>query len=70
MELPFAVLPEGLTVHKGAALFPRLDIQKEIERDAPAEEPKKEEKKPAAKKTVRRTRKAKKAEPAVEAVAA
>ena len=45
---PFAVLPEGLTVHKGAALFPRLDIQKEIERDAPAEEPKKEEKKPAA----------------------
>ena len=46
---PFAVLPEGLTVHKGAALFPRLDIQKEIERDAPAEEPKKEEKKPAAK---------------------
>ena len=30
----------------------------------------KEEKKPAAKKTVRRTRKAKKAEPAVEAVAA
>ena len=46
---PFAVLPEGLTMHKGAALFPRLDIQKEIERDAPAEEPKKEEKKPAAK---------------------
>ena len=45
---PFAVLPEGLTVHKGAALFPRLDIQKEIERDAPAEEPKKEEKKPVA----------------------
>ena len=38
-----------MTVHKGAALFPRLDIQKEIERDAPAEEPKKEEKKPAAK---------------------
>ena len=29
----FAVLPSGLKVHKGEALFPRLDIQKEIERD-------------------------------------
>ena len=35
---PFAVLPAGLKVHKGEALFPRLDIQKEIERDQPAEE--------------------------------
>ncbi len=35
---PFAVLPAGLTVHKGEALFPRLDIQKEIERDQPAGE--------------------------------
>ena len=34
---PFAVLPAGLTVHKGEALFPRLDIQKEIDRDKPAE---------------------------------
>ncbi len=33
---PFAVLPEGLKVTKGAALFPRLDVQKEIERDQPA----------------------------------
>jgi methionyl-tRNA synthetase len=30
---PFAVLPAGLHVHKGAALFPRLDVQKEIERE-------------------------------------
>ena len=37
----FAVLPEGLTVHKGEALFPRIDVQKELERDAkPAEEKK------------------------------
>lgn len=43
---PFAVLPEGIVVHKGAALFPRLDIQKEIERDQPkeAEAPKAEKK--------------------------
>ena len=46
---PFAVLPAGLTVRKGEALFPRLDVQKEIERDNPAEEapkaqPKKEKK--------------------------
>ncbi len=33
---PFAVLPEGLKVTKGDALFPRLDVQKEIERDQPA----------------------------------
>ena len=39
---PFAVLTPGLRVHKGEALFPRLDIQKEIDRDA---EPDKEEKK-------------------------
>ena len=35
---PFAVLPAGLHVHKGAALFPRLDVQKEIERDQPKKE--------------------------------
>ena len=52
---PFGVLPAGLTVKKGEALFPRLDVQKEIDRDAPpAEEtpaPKKEkkEKKPEKK---------------------
>ena len=35
---PFGGLTAGLTVHKGEALFPRLDIQKELERDAkPAE---------------------------------
>lgn len=33
---PFAVLPAGLQVTKGEALFPRLDVQKEIDRDAPA----------------------------------
>ena len=45
---PFAVLPAGLQVTKGEALFPRLDVQKEIDRDAPAkkeEAPKKAEKK-------------------------
>ena len=43
---PFAVLPAGLHVHKGAALFPRLDVQKEIERDQPkTEEAPKPEKK-------------------------
>ena len=47
----FAVLPAGLTVHKGEALFPRLDVQKELERDAeapaeaPAAQPKKQESK-------------------------
>ncbi len=49
----FAVLPEGLNVHKGEALFPRIDVQKELERDAkPAEEKKeapKAEKKPEKK---------------------
>ena len=35
---PFAVLPAGLHVRKGAALFPRLDVQKEIERDQPKKE--------------------------------
>ncbi len=39
----FAVLPAGVTVHKGEALFPRLDVQKELERDAkPAAEKKPE----------------------------
>ena len=55
---PFPVLPAGLRVCKGEALFPRLDIQKEIERDLPAEEkqdakapekPAKKENKPAEK---------------------
>ncbi len=45
----FAVLPSGIKVCKGAALFPRLDVQKEIERDQPAEEPRKEEKQPEKK---------------------
>ncbi len=36
---PFAVLPAGIQVHKGEALFPRLDVQKEIERDDPPEQP-------------------------------
>ena len=44
---PFGALPLGLTVHKGEALFPRLDVQKELERDnPPAEAPKKAEKQP------------------------
>ncbi len=41
---PFAVLPPSLKVHKGEALFPRLDIQKEIERDAEPVDGGKEEK--------------------------
>lgn len=36
---PFEQLPAGLKVKKGEALFPRLDIQKELERDMPAQEP-------------------------------
>ena len=48
---PFGALPLGLKVCKGEALFPRLDIQKEIERDnPPAEEAPKEAKKPEKKK--------------------
>ena len=48
---PFGALPLGLKVCKGEALFPRLDIQKEIERDnPPAEEAPKAEKKPDKKK--------------------
>ena len=45
----FAVLPAGTKVQKGEALFPRIDIQKELDRDAPKEEPKeaKKEEKPA-----------------------
>ena len=39
----FAVLPAGITVHKGEALFPRLDVQKELERDAKQAEEKKPE---------------------------
>ncbi len=60
VNLPFAVLPAGLKVHKGEALFPRLDIQKEIERDQPTEEkaPKAAEK--AAKKEQKAAEKAEK----------
>ena len=48
---PFGALPLGLKVCKGEALFPRLDIQKEIERDnPPAAETPKAEKKPEKKK--------------------
>ena len=39
----FDVLPAGITVHKGEALFPRLDVQKELERDAKQAEEKKPE---------------------------
>ena len=43
---PFGVLPLGLKVCKGEALFPRLDVQKELERDnPPAEAAQKPEKK-------------------------
>ena len=49
---PFGALPMNTKVCKGEALFPRLDVQKELERDqpkpeAPKAEAKKEEKKPA-----------------------
>ena len=54
---PFPVLPSGLKVHKGEALFPRLDIQKEIDRDVPKEE-KKEQK--AAEKAAKKEEKAEK----------
>ena len=37
---PFAVLPSGIVVKKGEALFPRLDIPKEIDRDAPQDDKK------------------------------
>ena len=46
---PFGALPLGLKVCKGEALFPRLDVQKELERDQPKEEPKQPEKKPEKK---------------------
>ncbi len=57
---PFAVLTPGLKVHKGEALFPRLDIQKEIERDAEPADAAKEEKK-AVKAEKKETKKAEKA---------
>ena len=42
----FGKLPQGIKVHKGEALFPRIDIKKELEALSPAEkEEKKEEKK-------------------------
>jgi len=48
----FGLLPEGLKVSKADALFPRIDIPKELEAlaalGAPAEEPAKEEKKEEA----------------------
>ena len=56
---PFPVLPAGLKVHKGEALFPRLDIQKEIDRDVPKED-KKEQK--AAEKAAKKEEKAGKKE--------
>ena len=40
----FGLLPAGVRVHKGEALFPRIDIKKELEALSPAED-KKEEKK-------------------------
>ena len=46
---PFGVLPLGLKVCKGEALFPRLDVQKELERDQPKEESRQPEKKPEKK---------------------
>ncbi len=49
----FAVMPAGITVHKGEALFPRLDVQKELERDAKQAE----EKKPEAPKQEKKTEK-------------
>ena len=57
---PFAVLPAGLKVHKGEALFPRLDIQKEIERDQPAEEKQDKTAEKAAKKEQKAADKAEK----------
>ncbi len=57
---PFAVLPAGLKVHKGDALFPRLDIQKEIERDQPAEEKQDKAAEKAAKKEQKAADKAEK----------
>ena len=45
----FGALKPGTKVEKGAALFPRVDIKKELEALNPAEE---EEKKPAEKKAV------------------
>ena len=66
----FAVLPAGLTVHKGEALFPRLDIQKEIERDLPKEDAKEEKKaEKAAKKEDKQEEKAAKKEAKEEAPA-
>ncbi|MBQ6232485.1 MAG: methionine--tRNA ligase [Clostridia bacterium] len=64
----FGRLPDGIKVHKGDALFPRIDIKKDLEilsggkaESAPA--PKKEEKKPEAKKA---EQKAEEAQPAGE----
>ena len=47
LQKSFGVLPAGLKVHKGEALFPRLDIQKELERDTPKNDTSKAEKQPA-----------------------
>ncbi len=43
----FGTLPQGLQVHKGDALFPRIDIKKELEALNGDKEEKKEEKKEA-----------------------
>ena len=61
----FTAMPQGLKVHKGEALFPRLDIQKEIERDGGAEEEKsaKEEKKEQKKQDKKEKKDKKKEEP-------
>ncbi|MBR2824386.1 MAG: methionine--tRNA ligase [Clostridia bacterium] len=59
---PFAVLPAGLQVKKGEALFPRLDIQKEIDRDADAAEDAEKAAEKAAKEAAKAGKKEQKAE--------
>ena len=54
----FGKLPAGITVKKGEALFPRLDVKKELEALEPKEE--KKEEKPAPKKEVKPAKKEKK----------
>ena len=61
VQKPFGVLPAGLKVKKGEALFPRLDVQKEIDRDAPPAE-----EKPAPKKEKKPEKKHSQPEPATE----
>ena len=54
----FGKLPAGITVKKGEALFPRLDVKKELEALEPQEE--KKEEKPAPKKEEKPAKKEKK----------